>query len=338
MTLNSTTSLLLSSSTTMDSPADDQLPAETIRISDLTFLRNPAEPATLVVQWDLYPSLIDQSLNDEARRNYFRRHDINGFKISSSSPVYQISELLDVLRRNYTFENLHQGEICLYLLRKINYEKYCKQVQASSMPLPIEETKSSIVIERVTSAWYLHEPTKSILIGSIFGILLVLILLILISILISRCPYLFICHLRSRKYHQNNDSKSESLLVRPTPTNTNPWSAVVPSLPSSQHHFYHPSSHSTRPVSYQPSLSTQCTCPTHYQSSNSSTSETNSPAGNPMGTYHIYQEILNDDYATQTYRTSRPLHIDTRPPPTSIPINRTGNSEQCQLCSLSVLV
>lgn len=325
------TSTIASTTTTimMTTTIVEEIPVETIRIADLTLTKNDDE-SKLFVQWDLYPTLIDESLNEEFRRNYFKRNEINGFKISSTSPIYQMSELLDVFQRNFTLENVHQGEICLYLLRRINYEKYCKQLQLMPNSLPIEEVKSSIIIDQSTqqtsssSTWFFTEPTKSIFIGSIFGILFVLILLIFIVLLITRCPYLF----RMRKYHQKNDSKSETLLVRPTPNNTNPWSAAYPI----QQHFYHSHPQTLRPVSYQPSLSTQCTCRTHYQSSDSSTTSdaSSAHAANPNGHYHIYQEILNDDYNAQNYRTSRPLHIDTNSPPT--------NSEQCHLCSLSVLV
>jgi hypothetical protein len=262
-----------------------------------------------------------------ARRAYLKRYDINGFKVSSNFPVYKMSELIDVLQRNYTLEYMQQGEICLYLLRKINYEKFCKQLQITST----QTLKSSLIIDpKQPQAWYMNEPTKSILIGSMFGILLVLILLTFIILIITRCPYLFFCRLHSSKYHQNNDSKSESLLVRPTPTNTIPWPT------QSQQHFY-PHQHQLRPVSYQASLSTQCTCPTHYHSSGSSSTGAGSSCNHGQN-YHIYQEILNDDFNTTNistnYRTCRPLKIDPNSPLT----NTTMNSEQCQLCSLSVLV
>jgi hypothetical protein len=259
-----------------------------------------------------------------------------------------MSELLDVLQRNYTIDYIQQGEICLLLLRKIDYEKFCKQLQFSSTILPTQTFKSSLIIDskQTQSVWYMTEPIKSILIGSIFGILFVLILLILAIVLITRCPYLLFCHIRSSKYHQNNDSKSETLLVRPTPTNTIPWSSIPVPLPSTQQqHFYHHHHHThPRPVSYQPSLSTQCTCPTHYHSSGSSSTDASSNINHGQN-YHIYQEILNDDFNSQTmsnnYRTCRPLHIDTNSPPTSTSTNTTTtmtNPEQCQLCSLSVLV
>ncbi|CAF4633127.1 unnamed protein product, partial [Rotaria magnacalcarata] len=70
-----------------------------------------------------------------------------------------------------------------------------------------------------------------------------------------------------------------------------------------------------------------------------------SSSSNPGQNYHIYQEILNDDYNAQiisnNFRACRPLHIDTNSPPTSTSSNATTtttNPEQCQLCSLSVLV
>jgi hypothetical protein len=179
----------------------------------------------------------------------------------------------------------------------------------------------------------MNEPTKSILIGSMFGILFILILLIFIILIISRCPYLLFCHLHSSKYHQNNDSKSESLLVRPTPTNTIPWPI------QSQQHFY-PHQHQLRNGSYQASLSTQCTCPTHYHSSESSSSTGAGSTCTNGQNYHIYQEILNDDFNSKNnYRICRSIKIDTNSPPTSSSsANTTMNSEQCQLCSLSVLV
>lgn len=255
-----------------------------------------------------------------------------------------MSELIDVLQRNYTINYNQQNEICLLLLRKIDYEKFCKQLQISTPILQTQTLKSSLIIDskQTESIWYMTEPTKSIIIGSLFGILFVLLLLIIVILLITRCPHLIFSHIRSSKYHQNNDSKSETLLVRPTPTNTIPWSSPPGPLPSTHQHFYHP-----RPISYQASLSTQCTCPTHYHSSGSSSTDTNSNINHGQN-YHIYQEILNDDFnnsqtISKTYRTCRPLHIDTNSPPTSISTNSTttmttNNPEQCHLCSLSVLV
>jgi hypothetical protein len=257
-----------------------------------------------------------------------------------------MSELLDVLQRNYTLDFIEQGEICLLLLRKIDYEKFCKQIQFSSIILSTQTFKSPLIIDSKTtqSMWLMNEPTKSILIGSIFGILFVLILLLIVILFITRCPYLLFCRIHSTKYHQNNDSKSETLLVRPTPTNTIPWSSPPVPLSSTQQQFYHHHHHpQLRPVSYQPSLSTQCTCPTHYHSSGSTSTDASSNV-NTGPNYHIYQEILNDDFNSQTisnhYRSCRPLHIDTNSPPTSISTNTTTttNPEQCQLCSLSVLV
>jgi hypothetical protein len=288
----------------------------------------------------LLPLTIDKNSNNEYRRTYLKHHDINGFKISSNFPIYKMSESFDVLQRNYTLEYMPQGEICLYLLRKTNYEKVCKQ-----LPLTSTQTlKSSLILDpnqqrQQQQSWYMNEPTKSILIGSMFGILLVLILLTFIILIISRCPYLLFCHLRPSKYHQNNDSKSESLLVRPTPTNTIPWPM------QSQQHFYAHQHHlhqQLRPVSYQASLSTQCTCPTHYHSSGSSASTGADSSCTTGQNYHIYQEILNDDFNTthlsNNHRTYRPLKVDGNSPPTSLSTNTTMNSEQCQLCSLSVLV
>jgi hypothetical protein len=308
---------------------------ETIRISDLT-ITPITDKSQLLIEWEIYPSLIDENFDDEYRRIYLKRHQINGFKISSTSPKYKMSELLDVLQRNYTLDYTEQGEICLLLLRKINYEKFCKQLQITST----QTLKSSLIIDpKQPQAWYMNEPTKSILIGSMFGILLVLILLTFIILIISRCPYLLFCHLRPSKYHQNNDSKSESLLVRPTPTNTIPWPM------QSQQHFYAHQHHlhqQLRPVSYQASLSTQCTCPTHYHSSGSSASTGADSSCTTGQNYHIYQEILNDDFNTthlsNNHRTYRPLKVDGNSPPTSLSTNTTMNSEQCQLCSLSVLV
>ncbi|CAF1492475.1 unnamed protein product, partial [Rotaria sordida] len=110
--------------------------------------------------------------------------------------------------------------------------------------------------------------------------------------------------------------------------------------PQRCHHRHH----YPRPISYQPSLSTQCTCPTQYHSGDSSSTDASSNF-NQGQNYHIYQEILSDDYNSQimsnNHRTCRPLHIDTNSPPTSTSSNTTTtttNHEQCQLCSLSVLV
>jgi hypothetical protein len=305
---------------------------EPIRISDLTITPN-IDRTQLLIQWQLLPSIIDNNFNDDYRRKILKHHDINGFKISSNSPIYKMSDLIDILQRNYTLEYNQQSEICLYLLRKVDYEKLCKQLQITSTQI----LKSSLIIDQNQSpqpSWYMNEPTKSILIGSLFGILFVLILLIFIILIISRCPYLLFCHLHSSsKYHQNNDSKSESLLVRPTSTNTIPWPI------QSQQHFY-PHQPQLRPVSYQASLSTQCTCPTHYHSSGSSSSTGAGSTCTNGQNYHIYQEILNDDFnPINNYRTCRSLKIDTNSPPTSsTSANTTMNSEQCQLCSLSVLV
>jgi hypothetical protein len=326
---------LIESSSDSPQPSTTEEPiSERIRISDL-IITPINDKSQLLIQWELYPLLTNENSNDEYRRIYFKDHDINGFKISLNYPIYKTSELLDVLQRNYTIDHIQQGEICLYLLRKIDYEKFCKQLQYSSTILSSQTLKSSLILDSKESQqlWYMTEPTKSILIGSIFGILFVLILLLIVILLITRCPYL----LRSSKYHQNNDSKSETLLVRPTPTNTIPWSS--PSVPINQQkqHYHHPHHHHLRPVSYQPSLSTQCTCPTHYHSSGSTSTEASSNMNSGQN-YHIYQEILNDDF--NNYRTCRPLHIDTNSPPTSISTNTTTttNPEQCQLCSLSVLV
>jgi hypothetical protein len=313
---------------------------EKIRISDLQITPINAK-SQLLIQWELNPLFTDKNSNDEYRRIYFKDHDINGFKISLNYPIYKTSELLDVLQRNHTIDYIQQGEICLYLLRKIDYEKFCKQIQFSSTILPTQTLKSSLIIDSKQSeqVWYMNEPTKSILIGSIFGVLFVLILFFIIILLLTRCPYL----LRSSKYHQNNDSKSETLLVRPTPTNTIPWSSPSAPIKQQQQLYQHPRHRHLRPVSYQPSLSTQCTCPTHFHSSGSSSTDASSNL-NPGQNYHIYQEILNDDFNSQmistNYRTCRPLHIDTNSPPTSISTNTTTttNPEQCHLCSLSVLV
>jgi hypothetical protein len=319
---------------------------ERISISNL-ILTPINDKSQILIQWELFPLFIDENSDDEYRRIYLKSHNINGFKITSDSPNNKMSELLDVLQRNYTIDYTDQGEICLLLLRKIDYEKFCKQFQYFSTNLPTQTLKSSLIIDskQSQSVWYMNEPTKSILIGSIFGILFVLILLILVIILITRCPYLLFCHINSSKYHQNNDSKSETLLVRPTPTNTIPWSSPPVPLPSTQQHFYYHHHRNThpRPISYQASLSTQCTCPTHYHSSGSSSTDASSNLNHTQN-YHIYQEILNDDFNSKTisnnYRTCRPLHIDTNSPPTSTSTNTTTttNPEQCQLCSLSVLV
>ncbi|CAF3716867.1 unnamed protein product [Adineta steineri] len=326
----------------------DEILIERIRISDL-IITPTNDKSRLLIQWELNPLLNDENSNDEFRRTYYKNHELNGFKISSNSPVYKMSDLLDVLQRNYTVDYTQQGEICLFLLRKIDYEKFCKQIHVSSTNLPIQTLKSSLINDS-KQLWYMNEPTKSILIGSVFGILFVFILLLITILLITRCPYLLFCHKNSSKYHQNNDSKSETLLVRPTPTNTIPWSSPPVPLPLSQQqqqqqqqHFYQHHHHYPRPISYQPSLSTQCTCPTHYHSSGSSSTDASSNF-NHAPNYHIYQEILNDDFNSQTipmnYRTCRPLHIDTNSPPTSTSTNITTmtNNEQCQLCSLSVLV
>ncbi|CAF0868055.1 unnamed protein product [Rotaria sordida] len=314
----------------------DNFSFEYIRIGDLTIIPN-IDKSKLLIQWQLLPSIIDENSNDEYRRVYLKDRDISGFKISSNFPIYKMSELLDILQRNYTLDYIQQGEICLYLLYKINYEKFCKQLQLTST----QTLKSSFIIDpnqqqqQQEQSWYMNEPTKSIFVGSMFGILFILILLTSIILMISRCSYLSFCHSRSSKYHQNNDSKSESLLVRPTPTNTIPWP-----MQSQQHFYPPPPHHQLRPVSYQTSISTQCTCPTHYHSSGSSSTDAGSSCTHGQN-YHIYQEIINDDLNTtnisNNHRTCRPLKIDTNSPLTSS-TNTTMNSEQCQLCSLSVLV
>ena len=309
---------------------------EPIRIADLIITPN-FDKTQLFIQWELLPTTIDRNLDNDYRRKVLQHHQINGFKISSNSPVYKMSELLDLLQRNYTLEYQQQTEICLYLLRKTDYEKYCKQLQLTST----QTLKSSLIIDPNQSpslpqqrqSWYLNEPTKSILIGSMFGILFVLVLLIIIILIVSRCPHLLFCQLNPSRYHQNNDSKSESLLVRPTPTNTIPWPV------QSQQHFF-PHQHQLRPASYQGSLLTQCTCPTHYHSSGSSSSAGAGSTCTNGQNYHIYQEILNDDFnPTNNYRACRSIKTDSNSPPTSTSsANTTMNSEQCQLCSLSVLV
>jgi hypothetical protein len=300
---------------------------ESIRIVDLSITPN-FDRTQLLIQWKLLPLTIDKNFDSDYRRKIFKHHEINGFKISSNSPIYKMSELIDILQRNYTLEYQQQTEICLYLLRKTDYEKICKQLQLTST----QTLKSSLIIDsdQQRLSWYMNEPTKSIFIGSIFGILFVLILLIIIILIISRCPYLLFCHLHPSNYHQNNDSKSESLLVRPTPTNTMPWPI------QSQQHFY-PHQHQLRPSSYQASLSTQCTCPTHYHSSDGSSSSTGAGSTCINGqNYHIYQEILNDDFnPTNNYRICRSIKPDSN---STSSANTTMNSEQCQLCSLSVLV
>lgn len=318
---------------------------EKIRISDL-LITPSTDRSRLIIQWELYPLLNDGSSNDDFRRMYFRNHELHGFKVSSNSPVYKMSELLDVLRRNYTIDYVQRGEICLFLLRKADYEKFCKQVQFPALDVPVQAVKSSLINDS-KQVWYMNEPAKSILIGSMFGFVFVFILLTVAILLVTRCPQLLVCHKHSSKYHQTNDSKSETLLVRPTPTNTIPWSSPPASLTLSQQQqappYYHRQQHYPRPPSYQPSLSTQCTCPTHCHSSGSSSTDASSSL-NHAPNYHIYQEILNDDFHPQTlssgYRNCRPLHVDTNSPPTSTSTNATTitNPEQCQLCSLSVLV
>ncbi|CAF1412107.1 unnamed protein product [Adineta ricciae] len=314
----------------------DQFSLEQIRIADLIITPN-FDNSKLLLQWQISPSAIDLNPSIDHRRRYFKHHGINGFKISTNSPMYKMSELLDSLQRNYTIDYVSQGEVCLYLLRKTNYEKFCKQLQMTST----QTLKSSLIIDpkqrdEQQNLWYMNEPTKSILIGSIFGILLVLSLLTCIILIISRCPYVLFCRLRSSKYHQSNDSKSESLLVRPTPTNTIPWSNQ-----SQQHYYpappppplsYHPPPHQLRPISYQASLSTQCTCPTHYHSSGTSSTDSGSASIHGQN-YHIYQEILNDDFNLQNHHHHR-LCRSSKTDKNSSSIN----SEQCQLCSLSVLV
>lgn len=315
---------------------------EPIRIADL-IITPTLDKTQLSIQWKLLPSTVDQHFDDDYRRKVLKHHGINGFKISSNSPLYKMSDLLDVLQRNYTLEYHQQTEICLYLLRKTDYEKFCKQLQ----PTSTQTLKSSLIIDpnqsssQERTSWYMNEPAKSIIIGSMFGILFVLILLIILTLIISRCPQLMFCHIHSSKYHRNNDSKSESLLVRPTPTNTIPWPGPPPQ------HFFPPHQHQLRPASYQASLSTQCTCPTHYHSSGSSSSTTGAGSTCTNGqNYHIYQEILNDDFnLTQHYRTccSTKMNSNVSPPTTttttsSSSANTTMNSEQCQLCSLSALV
>ncbi|CAF0899408.1 unnamed protein product [Rotaria sordida] len=324
--------------TTTTTTTEEQI-LERIRISDL-IITPINDKSQLLIQWELYPLINSEYDNDEYRRRNLKRHDINGFKISFNFPIYKMSPLLDVLQRNYTIDYIQQGEICLFLLRKIDYDKFCKQLQVFSTNLPTQTLKSSLIIDskQTQRLWYLNEPTKSIIIGSIFGILFVLILLIIIILLISRC------HIRLSKYNQNNDSKSETLLVRPTPTNTIPWSSPPVPLSSTYPQRCHHRHHYPRPISYQPSLSTQCTCPTQYHSGDSSSTDASSNF-NQGQNYHIYQEILSDDYNSQimsnNHRTCRPLHIDTNSPPTSTSSNTTTtttNHEQCQLCSLSVLV
>ncbi|CAF3587244.1 unnamed protein product [Rotaria sordida] len=324
--------------TTTTTTTEEQI-LERIRISDL-IITPINDKSQLLIQWELYPLINSEYDNDEYRRRNLKRHDINGFKISFNFPIYKMSPLLDVLQRNYTIDYIQQGEICLFLLRKIDYDKFCKQLQVFSTNLPTQTLKSSLIIDskQTQRLWYLNEPTKSIIIGSIFGILFVLILLITIILLISRC------HIRLSKYNQNNDSKSETLLVRPTPTNTIPWSSPPVPLSSTYPQRCHHRHHYPRPISYQPSLSTQCTCPTQYHSGDSSSTDASSNF-NQGQNYHIYQEILSDDYNSQimsnNHRTCRPLHIDTNSPPTSTSSNTTTtttNHEQCQLCSLSVLV
>lgn len=318
-----------------------ELPLNAIHLSEF-ILKVSDDHSKVFIEWDLYPSLIDQFVDQDSRRNFFKRHNIFGFKISSSSPALT-SDILDVLTRNYTLENVEQGEICLYILRKINYEKYCKQYVVSSTVPTVERVKSSITIDRKEdqTSWYISEPSKSVLIGSAFGIVLVLFILILVILFMTRCPYLLNCQYRTSNYHHNNDSKSEILLVRPTPPNTIPWSPPVTSFATMPHPYYPSHTQTMRPPSYQPSVSTQCTCPTHYHSSNSSSSDT-STHENPGLNYHIYQEILNDETNTANmshpYRMCRSLHIETNSPPTSLPTNTTNNSEQCQHCPLSVLV
>ncbi|UJR23394.1 hypothetical protein I4U23_026402 [Adineta vaga] len=335
------------STSTTTTATTEKFPSEHIRIADITITPN-VDNSKLFIQWQLFPSTIDENSISDYRRKYFKHHGINGFKISTNSPIYKMSELLDNLQRNYTIDYISQGEICLYLLRKTNYEKFCKQLQITSTQI----LKSSLIIDpnqreqqQQQQAWYMNEPAKSIFIGSIFGILLVLVLLTCIILIISRCPYLLFCHLRSSKYHQNNDSKSESLLVRPTPTNTIPWSnqsqqhyypAPPPPPPLSHHHLQQQQQHQLRPISYQASFSTQCTCPTHYHSSvTSSTTDSGSTSIHGQN-YHIYQEILNDDFNLQNHhRTCRSLKTDNNSLQNT---SSSMNSEQCQLCSLSVLV
>jgi len=322
----------------------EEMLVERIRILDLILTPNH-DRSQLFIQWELFPKFIDENLNMDKRRAFLKANHIYGFKISLNSGQNYLSQLLDVLQRNYTINYLPQGEICLLLLRQIDYEKFCKQIQYYSPIISSDtlQTDSSIIESKdLSSAWHINEPTKSILIGSLFGVLFVLSLLIVVILFLTRCPYLFFCRLNSSKYHQTNDSKSETLLVRPTPTNTIPWSSPAVPMPISYQHFY---SHQTRPMSYHPSLSTQCTCPTHYHSSGSSSATTDTSSNIHSGqNYHIYQEIVNDDLNSTNllnhYRTCRPLHIDTNSPPTSISTNTTmtTNPEQCQHCSLSVLV
>ncbi|UJR25504.1 hypothetical protein I4U23_006850 [Adineta vaga] len=330
------------STTTTTLTITEEVIIERIRISDL-IITPTNDRSQLLIQWELYPLLNDDNSNDNFRRIYYKNHELHGFKISSNSPVYKMSDLLDVLQRNYTIDYIQRGEICLFLLRKIDYEKFCKQIHFPTTDLPPQMIKSSLINDS-KQIWYMTEPTKSILIGSIFGIIFVFFLLILAILIITRCPQLFFCYKHTSNYHQANDSKSETLLVRPTPTNTIPWlSPPGPLTLAQQQHSLHRHHQHARPISYQPSLSTQCTCPTHYHSSGSSSTDTSSnfPHGQ---NYHIYQEILNDDFhshrLSNNYRTCRPLHVDTNSPPTSTSTNMTTitNPEQCQLCSLSVLV
>lgn len=321
---------------------------ERIRISNLT-ITPINDRSHLLIEWELDPLMDDEHINDEDRRKNLRRYNITGFKISVNAPIYKMSQLIDVLQRNYTTDYIEEGKICLLLLRLVDYDKFCKDIPFFATNLPSQTMRSSLIIDSKStqSIWHLNDPTKTILIGSMCGILLVLLILVFMILLITRCPYISIYHLRTTRY-QNNDSKSETLLVRPTPTNTIPWTPPSVPLTATQQRFYHHHHlhhHSTRPTSYQPSISTQCTCPTNYHSSGSSATDTSSSSHQGQN-YHIYQEILNDDYNLQaianSYRTCRPLHIDTNSPPTSTSSNTTmttsANIEQCQLCSLSVLV
>ncbi|CAF0918568.1 unnamed protein product [Adineta ricciae] len=328
-------------SSTSTGTVTEELIIERIRISNL-IVRPTLDRSQLIIQWELYPLLNGENSNEDFRRTYYKNHELYGFKISSNSPIYKMSELLDVLQRNYTIDYIQHGEICLFLLRKSDYEKFCKQIQFPLIDLPNQAIKSSLINDS-KQTWYTIEPTKSILIGSLFGIIFVFALLIFAILIITRCPQLLFCQKNSSKYHQNNDSKSETLLVRPTPTNMAPWLSPTGQLTLPHPPVHHRHQQHSRPISYQASLSTQCTCPTHYHSSGSSSTDASSNF-TPAPNYHIYQEILHDDYNSQmlanNYRTCRPLHIDTNSPPTSTSTNMTTmtNPEQCQLCSLSVLV
>ncbi|CAF1335870.1 unnamed protein product, partial [Didymodactylos carnosus] len=306
--LSTSSSIIPSTTTTTTVSLDDE--HLLIRINELT-VSYDSSLRTIFIQWQLLPAFLNDLLVEQRDYlfSYLKRQGIQGFKISvslSKSPQnYRLSELLSPLLRNYTFYDYQlnsdqQYEICVILLKQISYEKHCKQIRQQSKkqtnddiqrPLPplslfTHSEKQQDIFTPLKSrtssiAWYLSEPTRSILFGSIFGILFVLILITIVVLTLTRCPHLF--HRRKSSHSSHQDTKSETLLVRPTPSSTcGTWN----------HHH--------RPLNYQipqqfSSLSTHRTCSSYARPSY--TSSGSSGVGNCPGVnYHIYQEI-NDDFS-----------------------------------------